>query len=55
MAFSMGSSGPQAISRDKKASAYLDFNFKAPDKVHRETELCGEEEPDLAELEIYHL
>ena len=48
--------GPRAIAyyRDKKAYAYLGINFEAP-YGNRDTIICGEEYPDIKEVEIYYI
>lgn len=48
--------GPCAINKNsKKAWARLNPLFEAPEDCNRWTVLCGEEYPELEEVEIYHL
>ena len=47
---------PIAILKDgKRAEAFLNYKWIAPEDTDRKTILCGELKPELEEVEIYHL
>ena len=47
---------PTIIRNDKRtAHAQLGWKWIAPEDSNRKTELCGEEFPELEEVELYYL